>query len=344
MTDDPFEQLRQPDRPMRPRDRFADELRSHLDTELTARELRRLPTASAGRTDPSGTTSIPTTSITTTGATMSSATRTPAATAYLAVHDGAAALSFYAAALGAEELMRMEHEGKIVHAEFEVAGQRYFLSDAFPEIGAHAPTELGGSTVALVLNFDDPAEVDGVFTAAVAEGAEGERPPADQDHGHRIAWIRDPFGHRWSLGAPVEAATPDRRVANGGIWPAINAVDAPAMATFVTDVLGFVEQIRVVDPADPTVFAHSQYRWPEGGVIQIGTAGRVGNPYSERASGNDSFYVVTDDVVAVYDRCVAAGVEILQAPNEQDYDPGGLMCSLRDHEGNLWSFGTYGGE
>ena len=42
--------------------------------------------------------------------------------------------------------------------------------------------------------------------------------------------------------------------------------------------------------------------------------------------------------------CVAAGVEILRAPSEQDYDPGGLMCSLRDHEGNLWSFGTYGGE
>ena len=116
------------------------------------------------------------------------------------------------------------------------------------------------------------------------------------------------------------------------------------MADFLTEVLGFVEQIRVVDPDDPTVFVHSQYRWPEGGVIQVGTAGRVGNPYSERASGNESVYVITDDVVAVHARCVAAGVEILSAPTEQDYDPGGLMCSFLDPEGNRWSFGTYGGE
>ncbi len=349
MTDDPFDQLRQPARAMRPRDRFADELRSRLDTELTARELRRLPTAPTGRADAAGraptatSTATPTTSTTTTGATMP-AERSPAATAYLAVHDGAAALAFYAAALGAEELTRMEHEGKVVHAEFDVAGQRYFLSDAFPEIGAHAPTELGGSTVALVLNFDDPAEVDRVFTSAVAEGASGERPPADQDHGHRIAWIRDPYGHRWSLGAPVEAARPDLRAVNGGIWPAINAVDAPAMATFMTDVLGFVEQIRVLDDRDPDVFVHSQFLWPEGGTVQVGTANRAGNPYAQRASGNESVYVVTDQVRAVYDRCVAAGVEVLRSPEEPDHDPGGLSMACRDHEGNIWSFGTYGGE
>ncbi len=333
---DPFDQLRHPDRPVRPRADFAARLRDRLDAELTARELRELPTVAAGRPTTDLTT---TTTTTTTGVTMSDH-----ATAYLAVHDGAAALEYYADALGAEILMRMEHDGKIVHAEFAVAGQRYFLSDAFPEIGAHAPTALGGSTVALVVNFDDPAAVDAVFERAVAGGAAGDRPPADQDHGHRVAWIRDPFGHRWSLGAPLVAATSDRRARNGGIWPAINAVDAPAMADFLTGVLGFEEQIRVVDPDDAAVFVHSQYRWPEGGVVQLGTASRAGNPFSSRVSGNESIYVVTDEVVAVHERCVAAGVEVLHAPAEQDYDAGGLMCSVRDHEGNLWSFGTYGGE
>ena len=47
--------------------------------------------------------------------------------------------------------------------------------------------------------------------------------------------------------------------------------------------------------------------------------------------------------MAVYDRCVAAGVEVIGEPQTPDYDPGGIVFSIRDPEGNLWSFGTYAG-
>lgn len=30
-------------------------------------------------------------------------------------------------------------------------------------------------------------------------------------------------------------------------------------------------------------------------------------------------------------------------PEEPHYDPGGMGFSIRDHEGNIWSFGTYAG-
>ncbi len=66
--------------------------------------------------------------------------------------------------------------------------------------------------------------------------------------------------------------------------------------------------------------------------------------FSDRPIGSDSIYVITADPLAVYDRCVRAGVDILIEPSAPDYDPEGLVFSIRDPEGNLWSFGTYDGE
>ena len=41
------------------------------------------------------------------------------------------------------------------------------------------------------------------FERAVAAGATVERPVADQFHGNRMGWVRDPFGHRWTLSTPI---------------------------------------------------------------------------------------------------------------------------------------------
>jgi len=45
----------------------------------------------------------------------------------------------------------------------------------------------------------------------------------------------------------------------------------------------------------------------------------------------------------VWERCRAAGVEVLREPYAPHYDPDGMGFSVRDHEGNAWSFGTYAG-
>ena len=48
--------------------------------------------------------------------------------------------------------------------------------------------------------------------------------------------------------------------------------------------------------------------------------------------------------MAVHTRCVAADAVILREPESPEYDPGGTVFTVQDPEGNLWSFGTYGGE
>jgi uncharacterized glyoxalase superfamily protein PhnB len=74
--------------------------------------------------------------------------------------------------------------------------------------------------------------------------------------------------------------------------------------------------------------------------VQAGTSNPA-NPYS-RAPGTQGLYVVTADPQAVWERCQAAGLEVMQAPNTPDHDPGGMGFTVRDSERNIWSFGTYG--
>ena len=49
-------------------------------------------------------------------------------------------------------------------------------------------------------------------------------------------------------------------------------------------------------------------------------------------------FVVTNLELAL-ERAVAAGAEILMAPTDQDY--GSRDFVAKDHEGNVWCFGTY---
>ncbi len=304
--------------------------------------------------------------------TATARTATPSMVPYLAVHDGDAAVAFYEEAFGAELTLRFDgDDGRIGHADLVIGPARFFLADEYPEIGVVSPRTLGGTSVTLHLEVPD---VDGAFARAVAAGASVQMEPADMPYGHRQGTLTDPFGHRWMLTQHLESvgveelerrmsdegysisggwvddpSSPgaDDRVAvvarNGRIWPAVAAADAPALIRTAVEVFGFTEQIVVPGDA-PGVIVHSQLAWPEGGVVQVSTAHREGNVYSDRAIGGASIYVVTDDPRAVYERCVAAGLDMLGEPQSTDYDPNGSVFGLRDPEGNLWSFGTYAGE
>jgi uncharacterized glyoxalase superfamily protein PhnB len=50
-------------------------------------------------------------------------------------------------------------------------------------------------------------------------------------------------------------------------------------------------------------------------------------------------YVYVEDVDAHHARAAAAGADIVRPLNDTSY--GAREYSLRDPEGNLWSFGTY---
>jgi len=126
------------------------------------------------------------------------------------------------------------------------------------------------------------------------------------------------------------------------IWPTFIYDDARAAIDFLERAFGFTPTLIVPNDADDSVIEHCQLSGPEGGGIMLGTANRPGNKFSQRPTGASSTYVVTSMPDELYDRAVAAGAEVFHELEDQDY--GSRDFSIRDPEGNIWSFGTYTGE
>ena len=76
-------------------------------------------------------------------------------TPYLVIDGAAAATEYYKKAFGATELFRMEHEGKIGHAEMKIGDSPLMLADLCAEQGHKDPKTLGGSPVGLMIYVDD---------------------------------------------------------------------------------------------------------------------------------------------------------------------------------------------
>jgi PhnB protein len=128
---------------------------------------------------------------------------------YIVVSNGAAAIDFYKKAFGAEELVRHSAPGtdKLMHAHLVVHGGHLMLSDDFSsQMGgkSETPEALGGSPVTFHLQVDN---ADGAWQKAVDAGAEITMPLADQFWGDRYGQLRDPFGHKWSIGQTKTAPT-----------------------------------------------------------------------------------------------------------------------------------------
>ena len=231
---DPFEALRAPVVPADPDPAFAARLRARIQEALDLTEP-------AGPGDEAA--------LDLTGDTMPSTTLEretagmPSAIAgvipYLAVADARRALGWDVEALGARprgEPMVMP-DGRIGHAELDLAGDVHKLSDEHPEIGVVAPRPGQGAAVTLHLTV---ADVDAVTSRAVGAGADLERPPTDHPYG-RNAVVRDPFGHRWmfsSEAAPEPAR--DARVRPGDFaYLSLWVPDVERAAAFFGAVLGW---------------------------------------------------------------------------------------------------------
>ena len=127
------------------------------------------------------------------------------------------------------------------------------------------------------------------------------------------------------------------------VWPALRYDDAPGALRFLVDVFGFREALVVPDDADD--ITHAELRWPEGGGVMFGSTKHCDNPqddvHAAMSAGTATTYVVTDQVDAVHQRCVAAGARITRELEDTAY--GSHTFSVRDPEGNGWTFGTYRG-
>lgn len=132
-----------------------------------------------------------------------------ALTPYLCVADGHAAISWYTRVLGAEvtfDVIEMD-DGRVGHVELTVdlgAGPAsWMMSDELEAAGVAGPAPDRGNDVSLHLEVGDATRLDTVTAAMADAGATLQRGPEDSPPAGRVAVLRDPFGHRWFLAAPL---------------------------------------------------------------------------------------------------------------------------------------------
>ena len=122
------------------------------------------------------------------------------------VDDAKKAMDFYSTAFGAKETFRMPMGDKIAHAEMDIDGSRFMLSDEFPEWGALSPKSRGGATGGMLIYVKD---ADASIDRAVKAGATVVQAAEDQFWGDRMGTVIDPFGHKWTLGTHTEDVAPE---------------------------------------------------------------------------------------------------------------------------------------
>jgi len=127
-----------------------------------------------------------------------------------------------------------------------------------------------------------------------------------------------------------------------GVWPNLSYRDARAGIAFLVEAFGFVEVATYARDDDSSVVQHSELRWPTGGGVMLGSAGKDDGPYGQRIPANDAVYVGCTDPDALLARATAAAATVVRGIADEDYGSRGF--TVRDPEGNLWSFGTYAGE
>jgi uncharacterized glyoxalase superfamily protein PhnB len=114
------------------------------------------------------------------------------------------------------------------------------------------------------------------------------------------------------------------------VWPSFGAQDARGLIKFLVNAFGFEE--TVVHGEGDRV-DHAELAWPLGGGVMLGSG--AANP------GMFQAYVVCDDPDALFARAVENGAVVVSGLSDTPY--GSRDFSVRDPEGNRWSFGTYRG-
>ncbi|MCG6157949.1 VOC family protein [Rubinisphaera margarita] len=122
-------------------------------------------------------------------------------TPYLVIKNASAAIEFYKKAFAATDVLKLESDGKIAHAEIQIGDSRVMLADEHPEMGVVGPNPEQGTSYSLMIYVPN---VDEVFETAVAAGAEATRTVTDMFYGDRSGTLTDPFGHVWTVSTHQE--------------------------------------------------------------------------------------------------------------------------------------------
>ncbi|MEX0807284.1 MAG: VOC family protein [Dongiaceae bacterium] len=119
------------------------------------------------------------------------------------------------------------------------------------------------------------------------------------------------------------------------VIPVLRFSDARKAVSWLEEVFGFGRH-AVYDSPDGGI-AHAQMSFGNG-MIMFGSAPKQPDPVNPWGS-SQGVYVHVADVDAHYKRAKAGGAEIVCELKDTDY--GAREYSVRDLEGNLWSFGNY---
>jgi uncharacterized glyoxalase superfamily protein PhnB len=115
-------------------------------------------------------------------------------------------------------------------------------------------------------------------------------------------------------------------------YPCLSYRDPRAAAEFLERAFGF-EPVQLHEGPDGTL-AHVEMRAGDG-LVMFGPP----DPRWGDHVGTGWVYVALGDVDRIYERAREAGAQIVMEPTDTDY--GSRDFTVRDPEGNLWSFGTY---
>lgn len=127
------------------------------------------------------------------------------------------------------------------------------------------------------------------------------------------------------------------------MWPILHYDDTEAALRFLTTVVGFEAVLVARD--DHGAIAHCELRWPEGGSVLFGSAAHSDSVHASMRPSSAAMYVPTADVDAIAGRARDAEADLVNEPADTTFGSGDTAraFTLRDHEGYLWTFGTYRG-
>ena len=159
-----------------------------------------------------------------------------------------------------------------------------------------------------------------------------------QPHSPRRPGARRPS--RGALGCPYGG---DVVSSPSSIWPILHYADTRTAVGFLVEVVGMAPAVVAED--DDGDIVHAELRWPGGGAIVVGATKHTDSVHGAMPAGANALYLVVADVDAVHARVVEAGAEVVEAPHDTVFGSGARsrVMTIRDTEGNLWTFGDYGG-
>jgi uncharacterized glyoxalase superfamily protein PhnB len=137
-------------------------------------------------------------------------------------------------------------------------------------------------------------------------------------------------------------STPATQITDA-VWPCLSFNDAHAAIDWLVKAFGLEERARYAGEGDDaTTVHHAEVRWPLGGGVMLGSPNPDPDGQIAAPPGTGCVYLVTEHPDALFERCTAAGAAVVKGLADEDYGSRGF--TVRDPEGNRWSFGTYRGE